>query len=67
MLFFFSDFFLDFSVLKTPLSKTKKRTRPIVAVAQSHLTFIKPLKAGKCFYLTKCFVLNRLKKEITGK
>ncbi|CAO2637106.1 Abnormal spindle-like microcephaly-associated protein homolog [Lemmus lemmus] len=35
----------DSSVLKTPLSKTKKRTRPIVAVAQSHLTFIKPLKA----------------------
>lgn len=36
----------DSSVLKTPLSKTKKRTRPIVAVAQSHLTFIKPLKAA---------------------
>ncbi|XP_038205101.1 abnormal spindle-like microcephaly-associated protein [Arvicola amphibius] len=36
----------DSSVLKTPLSKTKKRTRPIVAVAQSHLTFIKPIKAA---------------------
>ncbi|XP_035313151.1 abnormal spindle-like microcephaly-associated protein isoform X1 [Cricetulus griseus] len=36
----------DSLVLKTPLSKTKKRTRPIVAVAQSHLTFIKPLKAA---------------------
>ncbi|KAL6073202.1 hypothetical protein STEG23_031590 [Scotinomys teguina] len=36
----------DSSVLKTPLSKTKRRTRPIVAVAQSHLTFIKPLKAA---------------------
>ncbi|CAH6787707.1 Aspm [Phodopus roborovskii] len=36
----------DSLVLKTPLSKTKRRTRPIVAVAQSHLTFIKPLKAA---------------------
>ncbi|XP_075844260.1 abnormal spindle-like microcephaly-associated protein [Microtus pennsylvanicus] len=36
----------DSSVLKTPLSKTKKRTWPIVAVAQSHLTFIKPIKAA---------------------
>ncbi|KAL1774848.1 abnormal spindle-like microcephaly-associated protein [Sigmodon hispidus] len=36
----------DSLALKTPVSKTKKRTRPIVAVAQSHLTFIKPLKAA---------------------
>ncbi|XP_040594354.1 abnormal spindle-like microcephaly-associated protein [Mesocricetus auratus] len=36
----------DSLVLRTPLSKTKKKTRPIVAVAQSHLTFIKPLKAA---------------------
>ncbi|XP_060220381.1 abnormal spindle-like microcephaly-associated protein [Meriones unguiculatus] len=36
----------DSLVLKTPLSKTKKRTRPVVGVAQSHLTFIKPLKAA---------------------
>ncbi|GAB1285499.1 Abnormal spindle-like microcephaly-associated protein homolog [Apodemus speciosus] len=34
------------SLLKTPLSKTKKKRRSIVAVAQSHLTFIKPLKAA---------------------
>ncbi|XP_003792358.1 abnormal spindle-like microcephaly-associated protein isoform X1 [Otolemur garnettii] len=34
----------DSLVLKTPASKTNKRTKPIVAVAQSHLTFIKPLK-----------------------
>lgn len=36
----------DSSILKTPLSKTKKKRRSIVAVAQSHLTFIKPLKAA---------------------
>ncbi|XP_055480719.1 abnormal spindle-like microcephaly-associated protein [Psammomys obesus] len=36
----------DSLVLKTPLSKTKKRTRPVVGIAQSHLTFIKPLKAA---------------------
>ncbi|XP_052056737.1 abnormal spindle-like microcephaly-associated protein [Apodemus sylvaticus] len=34
------------SLLKTPLSKTKKKRRSMVAVAQSHLTFIKPLKAA---------------------
>ncbi|XP_044942928.1 abnormal spindle-like microcephaly-associated protein isoform X3 [Mustela putorius furo] len=34
----------DSSVYRTPNSKTNKRTRPIVAVAQSTLTFIKPLK-----------------------
>ncbi|XP_012505908.1 PREDICTED: abnormal spindle-like microcephaly-associated protein isoform X1 [Propithecus coquereli] len=34
----------DSFVFKTPLSKTNKRTKPIVAVAQSNLTFIKPLK-----------------------
>ncbi|XP_029418654.1 abnormal spindle-like microcephaly-associated protein [Nannospalax galili] len=34
----------DSLVFKTPISKTRKRTRPIVAVAQSNLTFIKPLK-----------------------
>ena len=32
---------------RTPTSKTNKRTRPFVPVAQSNLTFIKPLKAGK--------------------
>nr|AAY46816.1 abnormal spindle-like microcephaly associated splice variant 1 [Mus musculus] len=37
---------MDSSILKTPLSKTKKKRRSIVAVAQSHLTFIKPLKAA---------------------
>ncbi|XP_034369003.1 LOW QUALITY PROTEIN: abnormal spindle-like microcephaly-associated protein [Arvicanthis niloticus] len=36
----------DSLILKTPLSKTKKKRRSIVAVAQSHLTFIKPLKAA---------------------
>ncbi|KAF0875927.1 ASPM protein, partial [Crocuta crocuta] len=34
----------DSSVYRTPNSKTNKRTKPIVAVAQSTLTFIKPLK-----------------------
>uniref|UniRef100_A0A8C8YJT8 Assembly factor for spindle microtubules n=1 Tax=Prolemur simus TaxID=1328070 RepID=A0A8C8YJT8_PROSS len=34
----------DSLVFRTPVSKTNKRTKPIVAVAQSHLTFIKPLK-----------------------
>uniref|UniRef100_A0A2K5QKA3 Assembly factor for spindle microtubules n=1 Tax=Cebus imitator TaxID=2715852 RepID=A0A2K5QKA3_CEBIM len=29
---------------KTPIFKTSKRTKPIIAVAQSNLTFIKPLK-----------------------
>ncbi|XP_021053288.1 abnormal spindle-like microcephaly-associated protein [Mus pahari] len=36
----------DSLIFKTPLSKTKKKRRSIVAVAQSHLTFIKPLKAA---------------------
>lgn len=36
----------DSSILKTPLSKTKRKRRSIVPVAQSHLTFIKPLKAA---------------------
>ncbi|XP_074207690.1 abnormal spindle-like microcephaly-associated protein isoform X1 [Camelus bactrianus] len=31
---------------RTPNSKTIRRTRPIVPVAQSNLTFIKPLKTG---------------------
>nr|P62283.1 RecName: Full=Abnormal spindle-like microcephaly-associated protein homolog [Aotus vociferans]AAR98743.1 ASPM [Aotus sp. PDE-2004] len=31
---------------KTPIFKTSKRTKPIIAVAQSNLTFIKPLKTG---------------------
>uniref|UniRef100_A0AC11EJB5 Assembly factor for spindle microtubules n=1 Tax=Ovis aries TaxID=9940 RepID=A0AC11EJB5_SHEEP len=31
---------------RTPTSKTNKRTRPFVPVAQSNLTFIKALKAG---------------------
>ncbi|XP_008069353.1 abnormal spindle-like microcephaly-associated protein [Carlito syrichta] len=34
----------DSLIFKTPISKTNKRTKPIVAVAQSSLTFIKPLK-----------------------
>ncbi|XP_064450125.1 abnormal spindle-like microcephaly-associated protein isoform X3 [Mirounga angustirostris] len=34
----------DSLVYRTPNSKTNKRTKPIVAVAQSTLTFIKPLK-----------------------
>ncbi|XP_057171375.1 abnormal spindle-like microcephaly-associated protein isoform X4 [Ursus arctos] len=34
----------DSLVYRTPNSKTSKRTKPIVAVAQSTLTFIKPLK-----------------------
>ncbi|XP_047696666.1 abnormal spindle-like microcephaly-associated protein isoform X4 [Prionailurus viverrinus] len=34
----------DSLVYRTPHSKTNKRTKPIVAVAQSTLTFIKPLK-----------------------
>ncbi|XP_024109904.2 abnormal spindle-like microcephaly-associated protein isoform X4 [Pongo abelii] len=34
----------DLSIFKTPISKTNKRTKPIIAVAQSNLTFIKPLK-----------------------
>ncbi|XP_019286036.2 abnormal spindle-like microcephaly-associated protein isoform X3 [Panthera pardus] len=34
----------DSLVYRTPHSKTSKRTKPIVAVAQSTLTFIKPLK-----------------------
>ncbi|KAB0343865.1 hypothetical protein FD754_020791 [Muntiacus muntjak] len=33
---------------RTPTSKTNKNARPFVPVAQSNLTFIKPLKAGKC-------------------
>ncbi|XP_054308141.1 abnormal spindle-like microcephaly-associated protein homolog isoform X4 [Pongo pygmaeus] len=36
----------DLSIFKTPISKTNKRTKPIIAVAQSNLTFIKPLKTG---------------------
>nr|XP_027801468.1 abnormal spindle-like microcephaly-associated protein [Marmota flaviventris] len=35
----------DSMAFKTPISKTNKRIKPIVAVAQSNLTFIKPLKA----------------------
>ncbi|MBZ3875905.1 Abnormal spindle-like microcephaly-associated protein-like protein [Sciurus carolinensis] len=35
----------DSLAFKTPFSKTNKRIKPIVAVAQSNLTFIKPLKA----------------------
>nr|XP_017822011.3 abnormal spindle-like microcephaly-associated protein isoform X2 [Callithrix jacchus] len=31
---------------KTPIFKTSKRTKPIITVAQSNLTFIKPLKTG---------------------
>ncbi|XP_029791259.1 abnormal spindle-like microcephaly-associated protein [Suricata suricatta] len=34
----------DSSVYRTPSSKANKRTKPIIAVAQSTLTFIKPLK-----------------------
>ncbi|XP_058389715.1 abnormal spindle-like microcephaly-associated protein isoform X2 [Diceros bicornis minor] len=34
----------DSVVYRTPNSKTNRRTKPIVAVAQSNLTFIKPLK-----------------------
>lgn len=34
----------DSLVYRTPNSKTNKRTKPIFAVAQSSLTFIKPLK-----------------------
>ncbi|XP_055242941.1 abnormal spindle-like microcephaly-associated protein homolog isoform X4 [Gorilla gorilla gorilla] len=34
----------DLSIFRTPISKTNKRTKPIIAVAQSNLTFIKPLK-----------------------
>ncbi|XP_062067525.1 abnormal spindle-like microcephaly-associated protein [Lepus europaeus] len=34
----------DSLVFKTPIYKTNKRTKPIIAVAQSSLTFIKPLK-----------------------
>ncbi|XP_046932686.1 abnormal spindle-like microcephaly-associated protein isoform X2 [Lynx rufus] len=34
----------DSLVYRTPHSKTNKRTKPVVAVAQSTLTFIKPLK-----------------------
>ncbi|XP_008974925.3 abnormal spindle-like microcephaly-associated protein isoform X2 [Pan paniscus] len=34
----------DLSIFRTPISKTNKRTKPIIAVAQSSLTFIKPLK-----------------------
>ncbi|XP_055090162.1 abnormal spindle-like microcephaly-associated protein isoform X2 [Symphalangus syndactylus] len=34
----------DLLMFKTPISKTNKRTKPIIAVAQSSLTFIKPLK-----------------------
>ncbi|XP_042782308.1 abnormal spindle-like microcephaly-associated protein isoform X5 [Panthera leo] len=34
----------DSLVYRTPHSKTSKRTKPVVAVAQSTLTFIKPLK-----------------------
>nr|XP_012599828.1 abnormal spindle-like microcephaly-associated protein isoform X1 [Microcebus murinus]XP_012599830.1 abnormal spindle-like microcephaly-associated protein isoform X1 [Microcebus murinus] len=33
-------------IFKTPISKTNKRTKPLVAVAQSNLTFIKPLKTA---------------------
>nr|XP_007987267.2 abnormal spindle-like microcephaly-associated protein isoform X3 [Chlorocebus sabaeus] len=34
----------DLLIFKTPISKTNKRTKRIIAVAQSNLTFIKPLK-----------------------
>uniref|UniRef100_A0A2K5NXH8 Assembly factor for spindle microtubules n=1 Tax=Cercocebus atys TaxID=9531 RepID=A0A2K5NXH8_CERAT len=34
----------DLLIFKTPISKTNKRTKPIIAVAQSNLTFIKPLQ-----------------------
>nr|XP_055175028.1 abnormal spindle-like microcephaly-associated protein isoform X2 [Nyctereutes procyonoides] len=34
----------DSRIYRTPNSKTSKKTKPIVAVAQSTLTFIKPLK-----------------------
>ncbi|XP_003264552.1 abnormal spindle-like microcephaly-associated protein isoform X2 [Nomascus leucogenys] len=34
----------DLLMFKTPISKTNKRTKPIIAAAQSNLTFIKPLK-----------------------
>ncbi|XP_011807001.1 PREDICTED: abnormal spindle-like microcephaly-associated protein isoform X2 [Colobus angolensis palliatus] len=34
----------DLLIFKTPISKTNRRTKPIIAVAQSNLTFIKPLK-----------------------
>ncbi|KAM9211889.1 abnormal spindle-like microcephaly-associated protein isoform 2-T2 [Dugong dugon] len=37
----------DSLVRRTPRSKTSKRTTSIVPVAQSNLTFIKPLKTGK--------------------
>ncbi|XP_055966704.1 abnormal spindle-like microcephaly-associated protein [Sorex fumeus] len=36
----------DSSVYRTPHSKTSRRTKSIIAVAQSTLTFIKPLKTG---------------------
>ncbi|XP_012933393.1 abnormal spindle-like microcephaly-associated protein [Heterocephalus glaber] len=36
----------DSSGFKTPTYKTTKRTKSIVAVAQSNLTFIKPIKTG---------------------
>ncbi|XP_006155520.1 abnormal spindle-like microcephaly-associated protein, partial [Tupaia chinensis] len=34
----------DSFIFKTPTSKPNKRTKPVIAVAQSSLTFIKPLK-----------------------
>ncbi|XP_010356754.2 abnormal spindle-like microcephaly-associated protein isoform X2 [Rhinopithecus roxellana] len=34
----------DLLIFKTPISKTNRRTKPMIAVAQSNLTFIKPLK-----------------------
>ncbi|KAM4860799.1 abnormal spindle-like microcephaly-associated protein [Thomomys bottae] len=36
----------DSTALKTPISKTSKRRKRIIAVAQSNLTFIKPLKTA---------------------
>ncbi|XP_069897534.1 abnormal spindle-like microcephaly-associated protein [Dipodomys merriami] len=36
----------DSLVFKTPISKTSKRRKRIIAVAQSNLTFIKPLKTA---------------------
>ncbi|XP_055000646.1 abnormal spindle-like microcephaly-associated protein [Sorex araneus] len=36
----------DSSVYRTPHSKTSRRSKSVIAVAQSTLTFIKPLKTG---------------------
>ncbi|XP_012872750.1 PREDICTED: abnormal spindle-like microcephaly-associated protein, partial [Dipodomys ordii] len=36
----------DSLVFKTPISKTSKRRKRVIAVAQSNLTFIKPLKTA---------------------